>query len=293
MIDTVHLVVYSNGEPFNTTKRLLIESISKHTKYKVMIHDYDLNKIKTYTWFKLLRNLLKINKLGRRDGYYNSWKAFIVCDVYNKMNSNDILYYVDSSQYHIEGFTHNIDKICEYTYKTGIVAGSVSDDTTNYYFNVCDNLLVWDKIIPNKINKKHLNIYNNYLMLFFYQTVLLLCSIILFMFNINLIKNKYLSKKHVLNSWFILRKDDINTNFIKEWMYYTICDDKLLYSNEQRPLVTFHHTVDQSIFNILVNKYNLPVFYDKNIKHSENKNKNLALEIINNSSDINKHFIIL
>ena len=45
----LHLVLYSNGEPFDTTKKLMIQSIDKYTKRKVMIHDYTLKKIKKKT----------------------------------------------------------------------------------------------------------------------------------------------------------------------------------------------------------------------------------------------------
>ena len=59
------------------------------------------------------------------------------------------------------------------------------------------------------------------------------------------------------------------------------------------PLVTYHHTADQSIFNILVIKHKLLIFYDKNVSHSTNKNKNIVLNIINNSTNINEYFICL
>ena len=61
---------------------------------------------------------------------------------------------------------------------------------------------------------------------------------------------------HVLNSWFILIKNNINTNFLNEWNYWSVYkDNEFIY-----PLVTYHHTVDQYIFNILVYKYNFKVF---------------------------------
>ncbi len=41
---SIHLVLYSNNEPFNTTKRLAIETIHKYTKRHVIIHNYNLEK---------------------------------------------------------------------------------------------------------------------------------------------------------------------------------------------------------------------------------------------------------
>ena len=38
---SVHLVLYSNNEPFDTTKRLTIQSIGKYTQKQVIIHDYN------------------------------------------------------------------------------------------------------------------------------------------------------------------------------------------------------------------------------------------------------------
>jgi hypothetical protein len=252
---TIHLVLYSNNEPFDTTKKLTIESISKYTTKHVVIHDFNLEKIKQKEWFNNIKNLpLLDNKYhGRRDGYYNSWKAFITQDVYNSMNDNDILYYVDSSQYFKTGFTENIDKLCDIVYDKLRIAGSVGNDITNIKYNCCNNIMVWNKIIPNNNNIEHLN------------------------------------KWHVLNSWFLFKKCESNNNFINDWAFYSsYYDNELPY-----PLVTYHHTADQSIFNILVIKYNFPVFYNNNIDHNTNKNKNLVLHTINNDIDTEKYFIYL
>lgn len=59
------------------------------------------------------------------------------------------------------------------------------------------------------------------------------------------------------------------------------------------PLVTYSHTADQSIFNILVHKYNLLVFYNNNISHEDNKDKNRVLNIINTTEFNDTHFINL
>ena len=110
---SVHLVLFSNNEPFDTTKRLTIESVHKYTNKDVIIHDYNLEKIKQSDWFHLIKDLPSINKPGRRDGYYCAYKAFCPYEVYSSMKENDILYYVDSSQYYRTGFTENIDKLCD------------------------------------------------------------------------------------------------------------------------------------------------------------------------------------
>lgn len=247
----INLVLYSNGEKFDETKRLTVESIQNYSKNNIIIHDYNLEKIKNTIWFKYIKHLPSILKIGRRDGYYNSWKSFIVRDVYESMNEQDILYYVDCSQHFPTGFNQNIDKLIEITLEKGIIAGSAGKETSNSSDRCCNNLNVWNKIIPNSNNEIFLN------------------------------------KMHILNSWFIMKKTDINARFLYEWTFFTCYKD-----NELRyPLVTYHHTGDQSIFTILVYKYKLPIFCDENVVHCENKNKNLILEIINNSIDTDKYFI--
>ena len=246
---TLHLVV-SNGEPFDTTKRLTIKSIHQCTKKKVMIHDYTLKKIKKRPWFHYIKDLPSIHKKGRRDGYYNCWKAFIVKEVYDEMKEGDILYYVDSSQYFKEGFTENVDILCNIASDIKCIAGSIGDDLKNKDEDCCNDTMVWNKIIPKS-------------------------------------NNKYLDSPHVLNSWFLFKKCSSNDNFINDWVYYSCYTDK-----DTDPLVTYHHTGDQSIFSILVIKYKLPVFYHKGIKCSYNKNKNLVLSILNRSCE-HDYFVTL
>jgi hypothetical protein len=250
----LNLVLYSEGEPFNSTKKKLIETINNFTNKNVIIHEYDLNKMKQSDWYNKIKDLPNVKGgHGRRNGWYNAWKSFITQEVYNCMNNDDILYYVDCSQYFRNGFKSNVDKLCAITIKEGFIAGSVSDDIKNNSFEHCHNLNVWNKILPNNDNKI------------------------------------LLEKKHVLNSWFILIKNDINTHFINDWAYWTTYADKDL----PRPLVTYHHTVDQSIFNILVHKYKLKVFYCPDIKHNDNKDRNKVLDIINKNDDIYQYFIHL
>jgi hypothetical protein len=249
----INIILYSNNEPFNTTKKLIIKSIQNYSNNNIIIHNYNLKKIKNCKWFKKIKDLPYIFKNGRRDGYYNCWKPFIVKEVYNKINKNDIIYYVDCSQYYIDGFTQNIDKLCSIAFSNNFIAGSCGNYINNDTIGCCNNLLIWNKIIFNNNNKN------------------------------------YLDKKHVLNSWFILKKCNENNDFINDWVYYCLYKDKQI----KYPMITYHHTVDQSIFNILVYKYKQLVFFNKNISHNRNKDKNLVLKIINNSENINDYFIYL
>ena len=205
-------------------------------------------------WYNKIKELPKIkNGKGQRDGYYNCWKSFIVNEVYSNMNDGDILYYVDSSRHYRNGFTESVDKLCDIVLKNGIIAGSVGKDLNNNNYECCNNIDIWNKIIPNNDNRDYLN------------------------------------KMHILNSWFILVKNNINTKFLNDWNYWSIYKDNELIN----PLVTYHHTADQSIFNILVYKYKFKVFYDETICHNLNKNRNIVLKIINNNINFEQYFINL
>lgn len=257
---SVHLVLYSQNEPFDTTKRLIIESVPKCTKRNFIIHDYNLEKIQRAEWYPIIERLRYIKKSGKRDGYYCAYKPFCCYEVYNSMTVNDILYYVDCSQYFRIGFTESIDKLCDIVNEKLFIAGSVGDDVRNNSDigydsskGCCDNIAVWNKIIENNDNRKYLN------------------------------------DRHVLASWFILKKTDMNTAFMNEWIKWCMYND----SDMPDPLITYHHTVDQSIFNILVHKYDLLVFYHKNRTHNDNKDKNLILHTLNNTQNTDEYFIHL
>jgi hypothetical protein len=249
----IHLVLYSNSEPLNKINKRTIDSIYNCTQHKIIIHDFNLEKIKQKEWFKYIKELPSIHRNNRRDEYYKSWKPFITKDVYDEMEENDILYYVDNYSYFKTGFSENIDKLCNIANEKLRIAGSVGDDIKNNTLHYCDNLVIWDKIIPYKNNIENIN------------------------------------KLHILNSWFLFKKCKSNNNFINEWAYYSSYKDTYIIY----PLVSYHHTGDQSIFNILVFKYNFPVFYHKQISHNTNKNKNLVLNIINNTLEPNNYFIYL
>ena len=257
MSKTINLVLYSNGEPFDSTKEKLIQTINKFSSRNVIVHDYDLNRIKKSYWYDQIKELPDLEpSAGVRDGYYCAYKPFCVHEIYENMNYGDILYYVDASRYYNTGFEESVDKLCDIVLKEGMIAGSVGKDITNnnhHPCECCNNLDIWNKILPDNDN------------------------------------TKLLDNMHVLASWFILTKNNNNSKFVKDYIYWCMYkDDKFT-----RPLITYHHTVDQSIFNILVYKYNFKVFYHENILHTANKDRNVVLKIINNSDNADKYFINL
>jgi hypothetical protein len=260
MIKNIHLVTYAEGvnrvtdREYSTTQKLLIESIESNTKYNVIYHTHNLKTIKEKEWFDKISNFpnINFNKDWDRAGYYNAWKPFLVSEVYELMGDADILYYVDSSGYHQQGFEYNIDSLIEYAYSNKNVCGSFGHDVKNNSYNCCDDVKIWDIIYTNM------------------QTDI----------------NEILSKPHILNSWLVFSKNKENSDFINEWVSFV---------NTQLndiPLIAYHHTVDQSLFNILVYKYGFKCFFN-NKTHDENKNHNLVhMEIQNmNKHEIQNYFI--
>jgi hypothetical protein len=98
-----------------------------------------------------------------------------------------------------------------------------------------------------------------------------------------------LNHKHILASWYCFKNNDINRKFIQEWSHL-ITDVDI----NGVPIVALHHTVDQSLFNILVYKYGFRTFYNNTI-HDHNKNHNNVHRFINDLeindiSDLDVHF---
>jgi hypothetical protein len=261
MIKNIHLLTYADGVSSNTgldysiTQQMLIDSIKSKTKYNVIFHTHNLNTILDKKWFSDIKEFPLIDyktnfphshqyNYWNRNGYYNAWKIFLVKEVYDLIGDDDILYYVDSSAYHQTGFNFNIDKLIEYAFLNKNVCGSFGYDVKNNSYNCCDDYRIWDYIYTES---------NSFI-------------------------NDLLSKPHILNSWFLFSKNSDNTNFINEW--YSLATQTL----NEIPLIAYHHTVDQSLFNILVYKYGFKCF-NGNTTHDANKNHNLVHSYLMNATE--------
>ena len=249
-MENIHLVTYADKPPFTETQKLLNDTISNFTKYNVIKHSYNLEKLKDHELYTKMDMLQYIYKEGRRDGYYCAYKILASYDVYQKMGDNDILYYTDSSQWFKNGFNQNIDKVMEYCYnKLHFIAGSFAKDGLNN--NIGYDKYIYDMIDPNI---DYYAIHN---------------------------------QPHICASWFVIKKTKQNDFFFKDWIKYSF------YINpyDDKPLITYMHVGDQYIFNILCYKYNLKSFYNPNISHNANKDRNLIHETINNSDEVDKYFM--
>jgi len=269
----LHLILYAEGAVFEDTKQLLINSIKLNTKYEVKIHEFShkklIEKYEIYNYItKLLKsvkdieNIPKRNIHGYRDGCYNYFKPFIINLVLNEINYGDIIYYCDCSQYFITGFTENIDNLVDMCISKDAIAGCVGINLINDTYGICDSI----KIITKIYNILKIKLENEDLM-------------------------RFLNKTHINNSILLFKKTDLNIKFTQQWLFlctYPFNPKKRKIYNEKDPryalkypIITYHHTVDQSIFNILVHLYKLPSIVNRNYNEYELRDRNLVAKIAN------------
>lgn len=235
---------------------MLVETIQSQTKRDVVIHQHSLETIQKEKWWNIIKDYpTKYPDEYGRDGFYCLYKVFLANELIDKIDEDDYIYYTDSSAYHREPFEQNIDRLFDYVDYNGHVCGSAGNDFKHSSHGCCDNINIWKTIWPE-------------------------CESEL---------SVLLRKPHVLASWYVFKKNKINKQFLKDWVYYST------YILNGKPLCTYHHTVDQSIFNILLYKYDFKVFYN-DTHHDHNKNHNnvhrqLNLEEIGDIESLKKWFV--
>lgn len=250
----VHLVMYSQGEPFDSAKRKMMDTIQRCTSRQVICHAYDRKNIMSCDWYHHVETVSKIPELRKRDGLHCVYKPFITNDVFQNMEEDDILFYADCSQYFNTsriGCNEPIDILLDIVDERGHVAGAVDVNHSNTKSNCCTNLDIWNIVFPSGENEMNLML------------------------------------PHVCASWFLLKKNDLTKTFMREWLYYCMYTD----STFPNPLITYHHTVDQSIFNILVAKFDMFVFQDDELNHHQTKNRNRVMKSLNAASVTKRNFI--
>ncbi len=260
----IHYITFATGNsrvtklPYSDTQNMLIDSIQSKTRRDVVIYKHDLESLKNQKWFYKIEYFPEID-MGTndwaRDGYFCAYKALFANDLLDKIDEGDLIYYTDSSAYFREPFTENLDRFFDYVDYNGHICGSHGNDFAHNSFECLNNQNVWKLIWPD--SEKYLP--------------------------------NLLNHKHILASWYCFKNTETNRKFIREWSNL-ITDVKV----GDRPIVTLHHTVDQSLFNILVYKYGFRTFYN-NTHHDHNKNHNNVHRFINNLnieniSDLDIHF---
>jgi nucleoside phosphorylase len=256
-ITFAHGVHRSNGYVFGETQKMLVDSIQSKTNYEVVFHTHNLETMKVQPWFYKVKNYPKTftDEWWKRDGYLCAYKVYLTKQVLDIADEGDLVYYTDSSAYHRDPFTENLDRFFSYVEHNGHVCGAVATDCRHNSFGCCDNTQIWNLVYPN----------------------------------INIDFESTLEKMHIVASWFCFQKNKESIAFVDEWAKW------FEYEFDGLPLARYHHTVDQSIFNMLVYKYGFKVFFDERNAHEDNKNHNavhktLNMEENNNLENLKKWF---
>jgi hypothetical protein len=96
-----------------------------------------------------------------------------------------------------------------------------------------------------------------------------------------------LDKRHPLTAWYILVKNEFNTKIVEE-----MCDWIKFRFTDGRSLVEFHHTQEQTIHCAIMSKYGLKAFYCPGIDHNTFKDRNVVLNIVNNTQADLKNYMV-
>jgi hypothetical protein len=247
----IHHITFATGKsratglPYSDTQKMLVDSIQSQTNRQVIHYTYGMEELKTQNWWDKVKEYpTKYPDPWGREGLYCAYKVFPALELVEKIPDGDFIYYTDSSAYFREPFQQNIDRLFDYVEYNGHACGSAGNDFKHNSFGCCDNPNVWNAIWPE--------VMPNF--------------------------GWMLGRPHILASWYCFQKNPLTTQFIKEWAHY------FTYELNGKPLCTYHHTVDQSIFNILVYKYGMKVFFN-NTHHDHNKNHNNVHRQLNAETD--------
>ena len=211
------LLTYDDGtRNYNEHTYNLILSVNMYSDFLIKI--FSKNNIDIT--FKNIYNYILSQQRG--DGYW-LWKPYIILTYLNKLNENDILFYIDSKYYFVENF----------------------DDLYN------DKLLKTDIIVWKNKPNEEITYLKNY------------CKMdIIKKYNMeDLIFNK--SAECCWAGAIIIKKNDNTVNIIKEWLSMCCDGNDITDSNSIMPNseLFIDHRHDQSLLSIVLHKYDIPFYY--------------------------------
>ena len=162
----------------------------------------------------------------KRGGGYWLWKPYIIYHTLLKLNENDILFYIDSKYYFMKNFT-------------------------NLFMNYMksNDIMIWK-------NKPNVNIY--YMKNYCKMDVIMNYGMYDKIFNEN-----------AEDCWagaIVMKKNEKIISYIKEWLdmccvYENISDSESIIKNHE---IFIEHRHDQSLLNVIINKYNIPTHFLEN-----------------------------
>ena len=206
----------------------LLNSVKMYGKdFNIIVFDKaNINK----NFIKNHKNILSL----KRGGGYWLWKPYIINDTINKINNDDILFYIDSQYYFIEEFTNLFFDYMK-THDC-LIFKNKPNDNIFYMKNWCK----MDVICKYNMNDK---IFNN-------------------------------NVEDCWAGCIILKKNDNTIKYVGEWLnmccdYENITDSPSKLKNNSYYM---EHRHDQSLLSIIVHKYNIPLqFFEK--KYLQNVRK--------------------
>jgi len=214
-----YFLVYNDNQ-YSEYLNTLLESVKKYgTNFEIII--FDKSEIDSDFTMKN-KSILSLNKGG---GYW-LWKPYIINSVLNKINENDIIFYLDSKYYFMEDFTN-----------------LYSEHMKN------NDLLVW----KNKPNERIWYMKN-----WCKMDVIMKYDI----YDKVFIENA----EDCWGGALVIRKTDNTIKYMKEWLdmcciYENITDSPSEIENSS----LFHeHRHDQSLLSVVLHKHNINmVFFEK------------------------------
>ena len=251
----VALVLYANGERFTATAKKLEKSFRTLCKFDHEVHFHDLSRIQKRPWFDILEECKsRPAGLGRRDGYYNAWKAHIVRDTLETLRDGDMLYYVDSSQYYPIGFHENINTLFMLQSRTSenLYTGSFNPWVTHAEYDSGNNPALYE----------HLGMSDQFAHL--------------------------LSQPAMLNCSFLLKKGPETCAFVDEWAknsYYDVIS--LHHTVDQSIFSALVYKYGMKAFNLC----ELEIVQMTNGVHAWGKNHNAVHTALNRGGSATKLFI--
>ena len=214
-----YFLVYNDNQ-YSEYLNTLLESVKKYgTNFEIII--FDKSEIDSDFTMKN-KSILSLNKGG---GYW-LWKPYIINSVLNKINENDIIFYLDSKYYFMEDFT---DLYSEHMKKNDLLVWKNKPNERIWYMkNWCKMDVIMKYDIYDKV----------------------------------FIENA----EDCWGGALVIRKTDNTIKYMKEWLdmcciYENITDSPSEIENSS----LFHeHRHDQSLLSVVLHKHNINmVFFEK------------------------------
>jgi hypothetical protein len=210
------LTYNDNSKNYDKYTRELIDSVDNYSNFQTII--YNKNDI-DYSFRQIFENILN----QERGGGYWLWKPYIILSILNKLNFNDILFYLDSKYFFVENFENLfIDKLS----KTDIVVWkNKPNEEITYLKNYCKMDVI------KKYNME------------------------------DLVFNK--SAESCWGGAIIIKKTTNSIKIIEEWLKMCCNEHDLTDSESisQNNSEFKDHRHDQSLLSIVLHKYNIPFYF--------------------------------